>query len=812
MKKKFSTSESSSWRNQKFVVPLMYNFHCHYFLVDVLLFSSRFKKSKFFVPHISNPNFMFSKSHSSPSGIKDLLKSFCFILLLLNFSQAFGTGPEITWNSSAYTGGVSVPCHGSANGWIHLVVVGGTPPFLYNWSNGSYIKDQSNLSAGNYTVIVTDATSASASATIEIREPNEFTIEPTAYTYEGGYNISEEGGTNGEITLYGSGGVGDVHYVWTPTHEDKREIGGLSVGTYSVVATDENGCSATASITLTEPTVFHITNISSSSQNGYNISCHGDYNGNLSVNATGGVTPYTYQWSNGSYNQNVNEVPAGHYSVMVYDANGASDAAQIDLTQPEDLKISFTAITYPNSKNVSCYGCNNGRITPSITGGISPFTYLWETGQTTAVISNLGIGTYHLTVTDVNGCTRQGQITLVGPDRDDWTMLGNTGSDPSIQFLGTIDNKDFSFRTNNQERFRLTGSGDVKMPNLAGGSLTYGLVVNQNGTLGHGDPYIPSTPTVTNPAHVCSNLPWVYGLQRTNSNGPWGEPDLVNCFQRFGFGTLQPQERIHCVGFERFTSTTSTNYLNIGHDGNGKINLYGTGDLLINDDSPLNVKLCTGSSSGTVITGGNTNLAINGGRVGIGTVSPHESVQIGNWITIHDGGSKILGYNFYYDGTNDKKINDGYSSTINFTSTGDIKFNTYGNGLANSTMQTWTEAITIRNDGKVGLGHFNSTTWDGTYRLYVKDGIRTEKVKVDIPQNNGWSDYVFDDKYKLITLSELERYIKENKHLPDVPTTTDVTNNGIEIGEMTSLLLKKVEELSLYVIQLEKELNSLKHK
>ncbi len=96
------------------------------------------------------------------------------------------------------------------------------------------------------------------------------------------------------------------------------------------------------------------------------------------------------------------------------------------------------------------------------------------------------------------------------------------------------------------------------------------------------------------------------------------------------------------------------------------------------------------------------------------------------------------------------------------------------------------------------------------YRLFVLDGIRTERVKVDIAANAGWADYVFDDDYQLLSLTEVENYIAEHHHLPHVPSEAEVTKNGIDLAAMNSILLRKIEELTLHLIAMEKEQNALK--
>lgn len=111
---------------------------------------------------------------------------------------------------------------------------------------------------------------------------------------------------------------------------------------------------------------------------------------------------------------------------------------------------------------------------------------------------------------------------------------------------------------------------------------------------------------------------------------------------------------------------------------------------------------------------------------------------------------------------------------------------------------------------KVGVGTQELFCTDcNDYRLFVKDGIRTEKIKVDIAANNGWADYVFEPDYNLMPLTQVEQFIKQNGHLPEVPTTAEAIANGIELKEMNILLLKKVEELTLYSIELQKRIEAL---
>lgn len=112
----------------------------------------------------------------------------------------------------------------------------------------------------------------------------------------------------------------------------------------------------------------------------------------------------------------------------------------------------------------------------------------------------------------------------------------------------------------------------------------------------------------------------------------------------------------------------------------------------------------------------------------------------------------------------------------------------------------------VNTTGTVQIG--NVTTPSG-YKLYVEQGILTEKVKVAVKNTGDWSDFVFDESYKLKTLDEVNAFIKENKHLPDVPSAENVVKEGLDLAKMDAKLLQKVEELTLYIIEQEKRIKDL---
>lgn len=180
------------------------------------------------------------------------------------------------------------------------------------------------------------------------------------------------------------------------------------------------------------------------------------------------------------------------------------------------------------------------------------------------------------------------------------------------------------------------------------------------------------------------------------------------------------------------------------------------------------------------------NLRMLDGRIKFGYFPPHST-----------GGYN--GVNSYYD------IQYYNNGLYFFPSNGEITIDIV-TGVTTEIVER--RGLFLSNSFKVGIGTDNvDCSSCADYRLFVKDGIKTEKVKVEIAAANGWADYVFKKDYKLMPLKDLQSYIDEKGHLPEVPTTEEAIANGIELKEMNILLLKKVEELTLYTLQQQRNID-----
>ena len=299
---------------------------------------------------------------------------------------------------------VDVKCYGNATGSIDLSVTGGTTGYTYAWtaSGGGVIpsgqstnQDLTGLVAGTYNVTVTDANNCTTTNSATITQPS----APLASS-KTQVDVKCYGNATGSIDLTVTGGTTAYTYAWTASgggtvpsgQATNQDLTGLVIGTYNVTITDANNCTTTNSATITQPTQLIISNIAT------DVKCFAGNDGGVNVTVSGGVTPYSYSWTNGATTEDITNVVIGNYTLTVTDNNGCTIQTTGIVNQPALLVASHVI------SDVKCYNGSDGAINLTIAGGITPYVFAWSSSDVTEDISGKPTGTYKVTVTDKNLC------------------------------------------------------------------------------------------------------------------------------------------------------------------------------------------------------------------------------------------------------------------------------------------------------------------------------------------------------------------------------------------------------------------------
>ncbi|MCB0554702.1 MAG: hypothetical protein KDD02_14225 [Phaeodactylibacter sp.] len=291
-------------------------------------------------------------------------------------------------------------CTTAGNGRIELNVFGGTPPYSYLWSNSGTAKNAGNLTAGNYTVTVTDARNCTYSQSFSLMAPS-----PVSFTLEEQVNISCNGFQDGSLKISAQGGAPPYQYAWN-TGSNAPLIVNLGQGAYTITITDFNGCQQAAAFTIESPDPVQL-DLGAI----FEPECVGDKNGQIEVQASGGTPPYQFSWNYPGTDSILSNLPVGTYVAYATDANNCpADSLEVILSAVSVLDLSIS-VSPP-----TCVGRENGSINllPN-PGAQPPFTYEWSTGDTSSNLSNIGVGSYGVRIIDGQECQFDTVIVVDAP-------------------------------------------------------------------------------------------------------------------------------------------------------------------------------------------------------------------------------------------------------------------------------------------------------------------------------------------------------------------------------------------------------------
>jgi len=297
-----------------------------------------------------------------------------------------------------------VSCFGAPTGGIDLTPSGGSPPYSFLWSNGDTREDLEGVSAGNYSVVISDANNCSFNQSFAIDQP-----AAALSVSEAIVSVSCFGGNDGSIEVQGSGGTPPYDYQWTDSlgqvfSVQASDIGGLSAGAYRFRLSDAKGCTLDQTYVIGQPDSLDV------QISGTDINCLGGQDGSLEARAFGGTAPYQFSWNHGDSGPNLDGLTPGSYQVLVRDAKGCEKRGSYTLSQPGTaLKAEIT------KKDVSCFQGNDGRADVMASGGVPPYQYEWSRGDNQKYLADAAAGTYTVVVRDANGCTAQSGTVITAP-------------------------------------------------------------------------------------------------------------------------------------------------------------------------------------------------------------------------------------------------------------------------------------------------------------------------------------------------------------------------------------------------------------
>ena len=288
---------------------------------------------------------------------------------------------------------------GNADGSATATVTGGTPPYSYLWDDPAAQSNATStgLGAGSYTVAVTDASGCASSSTVTVGGSS----GPSTTASVTG---SSCGNTDGTATVVATGGTSPYTYLWdNGGSQTTATANGLGAGFYSVLVTDASGCTSSESVSLSDIGAPALTTACN------DIACNGDGDGSILVSASGGTTPYNYQWNDPSFQTSsaATSLDGGTYAVTVTDAVGCKAITSAVVDEPATL-IAQTSTTTTTTGNCT------GSATANVLGGNPPYTYSWNDPlfQATALATGLCEGAFSVVIIDANGCTITENVTV----------------------------------------------------------------------------------------------------------------------------------------------------------------------------------------------------------------------------------------------------------------------------------------------------------------------------------------------------------------------------------------------------------------
>lgn len=328
-------------------------------------------------------------------------------------------GASVSTNYNGY----SISCHGAADGGVNASASGGVPGYSYSWSTSNAGSSVSGLTAGSYTVTVTDLNACSATQDITLSQPEPLVAQVNVLSDYNGAMISCHDASDGILGVTGTGGVMPYGAQWTGGQTTMNATG-LASGNYTAVITDANGCVASDDETLIAPTAIVPAILITSDYSGYPISCFGAMDGTAQAQASGGTGSHSFTWTGniaGANNGGTIAMGAGVLALYAIDVNGCQASITTPVISPTPVQVVSTILSDYNGFPISCFGADDGSFEVSPSGGVQPYSFVSTDASMsddgiTGIATGVGAGSYPVSVADANGCPGGLSVVLIEPD------------------------------------------------------------------------------------------------------------------------------------------------------------------------------------------------------------------------------------------------------------------------------------------------------------------------------------------------------------------------------------------------------------
>lgn len=304
---------------------------------------------------------------------------------------------------------VNVVCFGDSSGSFSVNASGGTAPYQFSLNGAAFAAASSfsNLSAGNYQVVVRDGNACTDTLQVVITQPG----SALAIAIGTQVNVNCSGGNGGLLVLTGTGGTSPYQFSLNGgPFQASGTFAGLTAGVYNLVIRDANNCQSGATAIITEPTAL---SLSIASQ--VNVACFGGNTGSVTASASGGTAPYQYSFNGSAFGSvaTFGGLAAGSYNLVVRDANNCQVNQLVNISQP----ASALSLSIASQTNVLCHGASTGSVSLNASGGTAPYSYSIDGTNFVpgSTFSSLAFGSYTLRVRDANNCLSTVNVNISQP-------------------------------------------------------------------------------------------------------------------------------------------------------------------------------------------------------------------------------------------------------------------------------------------------------------------------------------------------------------------------------------------------------------